>query len=158
MSTLGGAIAPVAPPCLRAYSELTLTRRACDSDSTKLNRAHHWKSRIYPDPILIQFSLKMIIQIQPVSNKSWILLDKSCPIDDNIQRQVKSLYCAGNKLRGTFDQCSPAVKTLYFVPIASQWMLASSGANTRRPVLSAYVLRITMPSELCILYDGDQTL
>jgi len=114
VSTLGGAIAPVAPPCLRAYSELTLTRRACDSDSTKLNRAHHWKSRIYPDPILIQFSLKMIIQIQPVSNKSWILLDKSCPIDDNIQRQVKSLYCAGNKLRGTFDQCSPAVKNTLF--------------------------------------------
>jgi len=23
---------------------------------------------------------------------------------------VKSLYCAANKLRGTFDQCSPAIK------------------------------------------------
>jgi len=30
--------------------------------------------------------------------------------DDDIQRQVKSLYCAANKLRGTFDQCPPAVK------------------------------------------------
>ena len=29
--------------------------------------------------------------------------------DDDIQRQLKSLYCAANKLRGTFDQCSPAV-------------------------------------------------
>jgi len=29
--------------------------------------------------------------------------------DDDILRQVKSLYCAANKLRGTFDQCSPAV-------------------------------------------------
>jgi len=34
--------------------------------------------------------------------------------DDDIQRQVKSLYCAANKLRGTFDQCSPAVKTVLF--------------------------------------------
>jgi len=32
----------------------------------------------------------------------------------------KSLYCAANKLRSTFDQCSPAVKILYFVPIACQ--------------------------------------
>jgi len=34
--------------------------------------------------------------------------------DDDIQRQVKSLYCAANKLRGTFDQCSPAVKNTLF--------------------------------------------
>ena len=54
--------------------------------------------------------------------------------DDDIQRQVKSLYCAANKLRGTFDECSPAVKTLYFVPIACQCMLAYCGANTRRLV------------------------
>jgi len=27
---------------------------------------------------------------------------------------VKSLYCAANKLRGTFDQCSPAVKNTPF--------------------------------------------
>jgi len=27
---------------------------------------------------------------------------------------VKSLYCAANKLRGTFDQCSPAVKNTLF--------------------------------------------
>jgi len=38
----------------------------------------------------------------------WI--NASLKDDDDIQRQVKSLYCAANKLRGTFDQCSPAVK------------------------------------------------
>jgi len=27
---------------------------------------------------------------------------------------VKSLHCAANKLRGTFDQCSPAVKNTLF--------------------------------------------
>jgi len=27
---------------------------------------------------------------------------------------VKSLYCAAHKLRGTFDQCSPAVKNTLF--------------------------------------------
>ena len=53
-------------------------------------------------------------------------------------------------LRGNFGLCSPAVKTLYFVPIACQCMLANCGANTRRPVWSAYVRHITMPSDLCI--------
>jgi len=38
----------------------------------------------------------------------WI--NESLKDDDDIQRQVKSLYCAANKLRGTFDQCSHAVK------------------------------------------------
>jgi len=38
----------------------------------------------------------------------WI--NASWKDDDDIRRQVKSLYCAANKLRGTFDQCSPAVK------------------------------------------------
>jgi len=52
-----------------------------------------------------------------------------------IQRQVKSLYGAANKLIGTFDQCSPAVsKKLYFVPIACQYMLANCGPNTERNV------------------------
>ena len=62
------------------------------------------------------------------------LLNASLKDYDDIQRQVKSLYCAANKLRGPFDQCSPAVKTLYFVPIALQCMLASCGANTHRLV------------------------
>ena len=42
----------------------------------------------------------------------WI--NASLKDDDDIRRQVKSLYCAANKLRGTFDQCSPAVKNTLF--------------------------------------------
>jgi len=30
--------------------------------------------------------------------------------DDDIQRQATSLYCAANKFRDAFDQCSPTVK------------------------------------------------
>jgi len=40
------------------------------------------------------------------------LTNASLKDDDDIQRQVKSLYCAANKLRDTFDQCSPAVKMM----------------------------------------------
>ena len=55
--------------------------------------------------------------------------------DDDIQRQVKSLYCAVNKLRGTFDQCYSAVKKHSIsCLIACQRMLASCRANTHRPV------------------------
>ena len=77
----------------------------------------------------------------------WI--NASLKDDDDIQREVKSLYCAANKLRDTFDQCSPAVKN---TPIACRCMLAIYGANTRRPVWSACVLHITMLIELCITY------
>ena len=42
----------------------------------------------------------------------WI--NASLKDDDDLQRQVKSLYCAANKLRGTFDQCTPAVKNTLF--------------------------------------------
>ena len=42
----------------------------------------------------------------------WI--NASLKDDDDIQRQVKSLYCAANKLRGTFHQCTPAVKNTLF--------------------------------------------
>jgi len=42
----------------------------------------------------------------------WI--NASLKDDDDIQTQVKSLYCAANKLRGTFDQCTPAVKNTLF--------------------------------------------
>ena len=42
----------------------------------------------------------------------WI--NASLKDDDDIQRQVKSLYCAANKLRGNFEQCSPAVKNTLF--------------------------------------------
>jgi len=40
----------------------------------------------------------------------WI--NASLKDDDDIQRQVKSLYCAAN--RGNFDQCSPALKNTLF--------------------------------------------
>jgi len=39
-----------------------------------------------------------------------------------------------NILRGTFVPCSTAVKTLYCLPTACQYMLANCGANTRKPV------------------------
>jgi len=42
----------------------------------------------------------------------WI--NTSLKDDDDILRQVESLYRAANKLRGTFDQCSPAVKKTLF--------------------------------------------
>jgi len=42
----------------------------------------------------------------------WI--NASLRDDDDIQRQVKSLYCAANKLRGSFDQRSTAVKNILF--------------------------------------------
>jgi len=52
----------------------------------------------------------------------WI--NASLKDDDDIQRQVKSLYCAANKLRGTFGQCSTAVKNTLFraycMPIVEQ--------------------------------------
>jgi len=71
--------------------------------------------------------------------------------DDDIQRQVKSLYYAANKLRGTFNQCTSAVKKLYFVPIACQCMFANCGGNTHRLVQSTYMLHI-MPTKSCITY------
>jgi len=42
----------------------------------------------------------------------WI--NASLKDDDDIERQVNSLYCAANKLRGTFDQCPTAVKNTLF--------------------------------------------
>jgi len=39
-----------------------------------------------------------------------VLLNTSLKNDDDIQRQVKSLYCAANKVQETFDQRSHTVK------------------------------------------------
>ena len=78
--------------------------------------------------------------------------------DDDIQRQVKSLYCAANKLSGTFAQYSPAVKAFSSVSTACQCMLANCGANTYRLAWSAYVLRTTMLTELCVTYPEIQVL
>jgi len=43
-----------------------------------------------------------------------VRINTSLKDDHDIQRQVKSLYCDTNKLRSTFDQCSPAVKSALF--------------------------------------------
>jgi len=68
-------------------------------------------------------------------------------LDDDIQRQVKSHYCAANKLRGTFKQCSPAVKNTLFRRYY-MWILCLPGANTHRLVWNTYVLCIIVPTEL----------
>jgi len=50
--------------------------------------------------------------------------------NDDIQRQLKSLYCAANNFRGAFAQCSPTTKKHCFVPTACQCVLPNWGANT----------------------------
>jgi len=60
---------------------------------------------------------------------------------DDIQRQVKSLYIVRQMNSGALSVSAILqLKTLYFLPIACQCMLANCGANTHR--LSAYVLCI----------------
>jgi len=48
-------------------------------------------------------------------------LNASLKDDDDIHSQVKSLYCAANKIIGIFDKCSPAVKNTllhaYYMPM-----------------------------------------
>ena len=43
-----------------------------------------------------------------------VCINASLKGDDGMQRQMKPLFCAANKLRGTFDQCSPAVRNILF--------------------------------------------
>jgi len=43
-----------------------------------------------------------------------VVIHASLKDDDDIQRQMESLYCATNKLRDTLDQWSPAVKNTLF--------------------------------------------
>ena len=50
------------------------------------------------------------VQFLDQVNYLGVWINASLKDDDDIQRQVKSLYCAANKLRGTFYQCSTAVK------------------------------------------------
>jgi len=60
-------------------------------------------------------------------------MPQSLKDDDDIQRQVKSLYCAENKLRGTF--MLTCRKTHFSsVSVACRCMLANCGANTQRLV------------------------
>ena len=60
----------------------------------------------------------------------WI--NASLKDDDDIQRQVKSLYCAANKLRGTFYQCS----TAYCMPMYA-WQFWSKYTQTSMKRLRA---------------------
>ena len=57
------------------------------------------------------------VRVQFLTKRKYlgVWINASLKHKDDIQRQVKYLCCAANKLRGTFDQCTSAVKTLYFV-------------------------------------------
>jgi len=72
---------------------------------------------------------------------------------DDIPRQVKSLYSAANKLRGTFDQCSPAVKnTLFRAYCMPMYACKLWSKYTCTLVWSAYMVHIIMPTKLCITH------
>ena len=62
--------------------------------------------------------------------------------DDDIQRQVKSLYCVANKLRGTFDQCSPAVRNTllraYSMPVYACQLRSKYTQTSMKRVRAAY--------------------
>jgi len=51
-----------------------------------------------------------LIHREQVFSFSCYMLNAS--LKGDIQRQVKWLYCAAKKVRGTFARCSPVVKTL----------------------------------------------
>jgi len=64
-----------------------------------------------------------------------VLLNASLKDDDDVQRQVKSLYCAANKLRGTFDQFSPAVKNTVLSCSKKHFTLCLLHANVCFPIV-----------------------
>jgi len=64
---------------------------------------------------------------------------------------MKSLCCAANKLLSISALLQ--YKTLYFMPIACQCVLANCEANTHRLVLCAYALHTIMPTGLCFTYQ-----
>jgi len=70
----------------------------------------------------------------------WI--NASLKDDDDIQRQVKSLYCAANELRGTFDQCTPAVKNTLFraycMPMYAHQLCGEYTQTSMKRLRSAY--------------------
>jgi len=70
-------------------------------------------------------------------------MNASLKDDDDIQRQVKSLYCcAATKLRGTFDQCSSAVKKHSISCLFHVNICLPTVEQIHRPVWSAYGLQI----------------
>ena len=80
----------------------------------------------------------------------WI--NGSLKDDDDIQRQVKSLYCAANKLKGTFDQCSPTVKNTLFRAYCKPMYACQLWSKYTQTSMKRFHLHITMPIELCITY------
>ena len=85
------------------------------------------------------------------SEISWCVDNASLKDDDDIQRQVKNHYTVQQtNSEELLISALLQYKTLDFVPIAWQCMLANCRTTSRRPVWSAYVLHITMPIELCI--------
>jgi len=62
--------------------------------------------------------------------------------DDDIQRQVQSLYCTANNLRGTFDQCSTAVKNTLFraycMPMYAGQLLSKYTETSMKRLCAAY--------------------
>jgi len=69
-----------------------------------------------------------------------------------IFRDKRNHYCAANKLRGTFDQCSPAVKNTLFRAYCMPMYPCQLWSKYTQTRWSAYVLHITMPIELWITY------
>jgi len=51
--------------------------------------------------------------------------------DDDVQRKLKSLFCAPNTSRGSFAQSSTAVKILCFASITRQCISADCETNTQ---------------------------
>jgi len=70
----------------------------------------HHKQHAPSDGFLNSVRLQFFDQVKYLA----VLMHASLKDDDDVQRQGKSLYCATNKLRGTFDQCSTAVKNTLF--------------------------------------------
>ena len=63
-------------------------------------------STVFPNGVCVQF----FDQVKYLD--VWI--NASVKGGDDIHRQVKSLYCAANKHRGAFNQCSTAIKNTLF--------------------------------------------
>jgi len=79
--------------------------------------------------LLHQMFFWMLYVYNLLANGMWMNTSRK---DDNvIQRQVKSLYCAANKLRGTSYQCSPALKNTLFRAYCMPMYLTGSHAMRR---------------------------
>jgi len=72
--------------------------------------------------------------------KCFSFINASLKDGDDIQRQLQLLYCAANKLQGTFDQCSLTVKKslfrAYCMPTYA-WQLWSKYTHASRKRLRA---------------------